>query len=125
MMKRPAPPDISQRGKIFFMVLGLLPLFMLGQFWLKSGTGLHAGLWGFMALYGASFLVAVNYFLFYRESKPRSALVPPGPFKAIMVGGILLALGAFNMLGTPSGINLTLSPGPKVEMQKVVRVYAG
>jgi flagellar motor switch/type III secretory pathway protein FliN len=41
-----------------------------------------------------------------------------------MVGGLLLALGAFNMLGTPSGINLTLSPGPKIEMQKVVRVYA-
>lgn len=125
MMRRPAAPDVSFRGQIFFLVVGLVPLFMLVQFWLKSGTGLHTWLWGFMALYFASFLVAVNYFLFYREYKPRSALVTPGPFKAILVGGLLLTIGAFNMLGTTAGIGLTLSPGPKLEVQQTIKTYAG
>jgi flagellar motor switch/type III secretory pathway protein FliN len=125
MMRRPAAPDVSFRGQIFFLVVGLVPLFMLVQFWLKSGTGLHTWLWGFMALLFASFLVAVNYFLFYREYKPRSALVTPGPFKALMVGGLLLTIGAFNMLGTTAGIGLTLSPGPKIEVQQAIKTYAG
>lgn len=125
MMRRPAAPDVSFRGQIFFLVVGLVPLFMLVQFWLKSGTGLHTWLWGFMALFFASFLVAVNYFLFYREYKPRSALVTPGPVKAILVGGLLLTIGAFNMLGTTAGIGLTLSPGPKIEVQQTIKTYAG
>lgn len=124
MMKRPEPQDVKFRGQIFFLAIGLVPFIMLMQFWLKSGTGLHAGLWGFMALYGASFLVAVNYFLFYKAYRPRSVMVPPGPLKAIGVGGLLLALGAFNLLGTPAGVGLTLSPGPKMETTQVFRTYA-
>lgn len=124
MIERSAPQKVSLRGQIFFLVVGLIPLMMLFQFWVGSGTGLNLPLWGFMAMLGASFLVALNYFLFYREYRPRSALIPPSGIKALLIGGLLIGMGAFNMLATASGASLTLSPGPRVEAARVVPTMA-
>src|SRR5688500_19031394 len=119
MIQRPPEQEISMKGQVFFLVLGLFPLAMLFQFWTRSGTGLNLTLWGFMALFAASLLVAVNYFSFYRQYKPRSALVPAGPLQAVGVAVVLLGLGAFNLMALPHGLSLTLSPGPRIEAGKI------
>lgn len=123
-MKKAPEQQVDLKGTVFFLAVGLFPLLMFLQFWLRSGTGLHPTLWGFMALYGASFLVALNYFLFYRQYRPRSALVPPGPFKALFVGALLIGFGTFNMMATGAGLGLTLSPGPRIESKQMVPTMA-
>lgn len=112
------------RGQVFFLLAGLLPLGMLFQFWTRSGTGIHLLLFGFMFLLASSFLIALNHFSFYRQYKPRSALVPPGPFIAFCVAGALFVMGFFNMAALPHGLSLQLSPGPKIETAKVIPTAA-
>lgn len=112
--QRPPAPKVKLGASVFFLLVGLYPLWMLIRFWLASGTGMHLGVWGFMGLWAASFLVALNYLLFYREAKPRAALIPPGFGQALLVALVLVPVGAYNLLGVASGWNLTLSPGPLV-----------
>lgn len=112
--QRPSAPRIKLGASIFFLLAGLFPLWMLIRFWLASGTGMHLGVWGFTGLWAASFLVALNYLLFYREAKPRTALVPAGIGQAVVVAALLVPMGAYNLLGVASGWHLTLSPGPTV-----------
>ncbi|MEB3196908.1 MAG: FliM/FliN family flagellar motor C-terminal domain-containing protein [Candidatus Sericytochromatia bacterium] len=114
-LRRPAAPDLNFWPTRLFLVIGLFPLGMLFQFWFRSGTGLNPVLVGFLFCAVASFALAVNYYLFYQQNRPRSALVPPAFWKVGLVAALLIPAGAYNMLATSSGLGLTLSPGPRVE----------
>jgi flagellar motor switch/type III secretory pathway protein FliN len=115
MIDSPEPQEVSMRSTFGFLAVGLIPLVMLVAFWLRSGTGLHLALIGFMFALVGSFLVSLNYYLFYRQHLPRSALVPPSVWKGLLVAAVLIPIGAYNMLATSAGIGLTLSPGPRIE----------
>jgi flagellar motor switch/type III secretory pathway protein FliN len=123
-LRRPAPPEINFWPSQLFLVVGLLPLGMLFQFWFRSGTGLHPMLVGFTLFGVLSFALALNYHLFYRQNRPRSALVPPAFWKGLLVAGLLVPLGAYNMLATSLGVSLTLSPGPRIEAEQLPIVIA-
>src|ERR1035437_8501885 len=124
MINQPDPMDITMRGTVGFLVLGVMPIFMLIAFWLRSGTGLNLALVGDMFLLAGSFLVALNYYLFYRQHLPRSALVPPPIWKGLLVACLLLPVGAYNMLATAAGLGLTLSPGPRIESGAILATAA-
>lgn len=123
-LRRPEIPEINFWPTQIMLVIGLFPLGMLLQFWFRSGTGLHPMLVGFVLMGIASFALAVNYFLFYRQHRPRSALVPPAFWKGLLVAAFLLPMGAYNMLATSLGIGLTLSPGPRIEGEQLPAVVA-
>lgn len=123
-LRRPAMPDINFWATRVFLVVGLFPLGMLLQFWFRSGTGLNPVLVGFLMSAVASFAIAVNYYFFYQQNRPRSAVVPPAFWKVALVAGILIPVGAYNMLATSVGVGLTLSPGPRIETSQVPSVVA-
>lgn len=124
VIRRAPEQDISFWATRFFLVVGVLPLGMLFQFWFRSGTGLNPLLVGFALCGLAALAMAVNYYLYYSQHKPRSAVVAPAFWKCAMVAAILLPVGAFNMLATTQGVALMLSPGPKIEGSQMVQVMA-
>jgi flagellar motor switch/type III secretory pathway protein FliN len=123
-LRRASAPDINFWATRVFLVVGLFPLGMLLQFWFRSGTGLNPFLVGFLMSAVASFAIAVNYYFFYQQSRPRSALIPPAFWKVALVAAMLIPVGAYNMLATSVGIGLTLSPGPRIEAAQMPSVVA-
>ncbi|MEB3285170.1 MAG: FliM/FliN family flagellar motor switch protein [Candidatus Sericytochromatia bacterium] len=123
-LRRPAAPHINFWATRFFLAIGIFPLGMLLQFWFRSGTGLNPVLVGFLMSAVASFAIAVNYYFFYQQRRPRSALIPPAFWKVALIAGILVPVGAYNMLATSVGIGLTLSPGPRIEASQLPSVVA-
>jgi flagellar motor switch/type III secretory pathway protein FliN len=123
-IKRAPEQDISFWATRFFLVVGIFPLAMLFQYWFRSGTGLNPLLVGFALCGLASLAMAVNYYLYYSQHKPRSAIVAPNLWKCLLVAGILLPVGAYNMIATPRGMGMMLSPGPKIESSQWPRIVA-
>lgn len=124
MINAPEPQDVSLRGTVIYLILGVIPIVMLVAFWLRSGTGLNLALVGYMFLLAGSFLSALNYYMFYRQHLPRSALVPAVGWKGLIIACLLLPAGAYNMLATAANVGLTLSPGPRVEGGQIVSLVA-
>lgn len=123
-LRRPDEQDINFWPTRFFLFVGLFPIGMLIMFWFRSGTGLHPLLVGYVLFALPSLAIAVNYYLFYSQHKPRSALVAPNVGKCLFVAALLIPAGAFNMLATPHGVALTLSPGPRIESGQMMSVMA-
>ncbi|MDB5102131.1 MAG: hypothetical protein JWM80_6552 [Cyanobacteria bacterium RYN_339] len=115
MINNPPPPDVKMGGTVTFMLIGLVPIAMFLAFWMRSGTGLNLILVGYAFLLLGAFLVALNYYMFYRQHLPRSALRPINGWWGIVMACILIPLGAYNMLATSAGVGITLSPGARVE----------
>lgn len=123
-VRRAPEQDINFWATRFFLALGVLPLVMLFMFWFKSGTGLNPTLVGFVLCGLASLAMAINYYLYYSQHKPRSAIVAPNFFKCVGVAAILLMIGAYNMLAIPRGAAMMLSPGPKLDAGQMGQVMA-
>ncbi len=124
VVRRAPEQEISFWATRSFLAIGVVPLGMLFQFWFRSGTGLNPMLVGFALCGLASLAMAVNYYLYYSQHKPRSAIVAPAFWKCVLVAGLLLPVGAYNMLATSHGVALMLSPGPKIEGGQMMAVIA-
>lgn len=124
MINDPGRPEVSLAGTVGFLIVGVVPLAMLVAFWMRSGTGLNLAIVGFMFMLAAGFFSALNYYLFYNQNLPRSALVPAIWWKGLIVAAFLLPIGAYNMLATSAGIGLTLSPGSRIEGSQVIPTMA-
>lgn len=119
MINTPPPPDVKMGGTVTFLLVGLVPIAMFLAFWMRSGTGLNMTLLGYAFLLVGAFLVALNYYMFYRQHLPRSALRPVGVGWGVLVAAMLLPVGAYNMLATSAGVGFTLSPGARVETSQL------